>query len=438
MALAVMGIVALATLFWPRDSAPSTPEPHSTTPRTATDTSDPEPIAPAFYDRRAALDARIEGERAAAERGGSWIEWENVAQLYIDRADSGGGLDDLGEASDALDRAFAVADPGVGPHLRRATLDFRLHRLDDCETMIEAVERYAVQGADDRVAVESLRADLAFFRGDYPRARERYGARAAVGPPDPVEMFSLARLEWSTGHAARAAELLASADAANTEGEGIEGFLALAHATLERERGALDDAARYATRAMALRSENVDTILLLAEIRLERGELDAADALVARALAIDDAPQAHEVAARIANARGDAIATEEHRSAATRAIEASFARFPEAIAGHALLHFLRFEDEARAVEMAEVNARARPFGEARARLALAYLRAGRATEAQREIEAVLATEWSTGESHAIAAEIFEATHDPRASVASVTANLLAPGASARVADLRRR
>ena len=129
---------------------------------------------------------------------------------------------------------------------------------------------------------------------------------------------------------------------------------------------------------------------------------------------------------------------EEHRSAATRAIEALYPRFPEAIAGHALLHFLRFEDEARAIEMAEVNARARPFGEARARLALAYLRAARTDDAQREIEAVLATEWSTGESHAIAAEIFRATGDARARAESEIAEQLAPGAAGRVADLQRR
>jgi Tfp pilus assembly protein PilF len=68
----------------------------------------------------------------------------------------------------------------------------------------------------------------------------------------------------------------------------------------------------------------------------------------------------------------------------------------------------------RAVEIAELNARARPFGEARARLALAYLRAGRTDDANREIEAVLATAWSTGEAHAIAAEVFEARGDARA------------------------
>jgi Tfp pilus assembly protein PilF len=87
------------------------------------------------------------------------------------------------------------------------------------------------------------------------------------------------------------------------------------------------------------------------------------------------------------------------------------------------------------VEIAELNARARPFGEARARLALTYLRAGRAEDAAAEIEAVLATAWSTGESHAVAAEIFDAVRDPRASEQRALAEALAPGVTARVSDL---
>ncbi|MBN8615550.1 MAG: tetratricopeptide repeat protein [Deltaproteobacteria bacterium] len=430
--LGVMGLATLAALLWPRAHAPSP----TTRSHGAEASGDAPEIAAPVRDERTDLDRRIEAMRALAERDGTWLDWENVAALYVDRADLGGGLEDLGLADEALDRAFAVARPGVGPHAHRASLDFRLHRLDDCETMIEAIEGYGVMLANDREVVTSLRSDLAFFRGEYAEARERYTQRNAGGA-DPVVLFALARLEWSTGHGERAAQLLDQADAAAASEPGLHGFLALARATFERDRGRLEEAARHASRAMSLRATHLDTVLLLAEVRLEQGELDAADALVTRALAIDDAPQAHELAARIARTRGDAIAMEEHRSAATRAIEALYPRFPEAIAGHALLHFLRFEDEARAIEMAEVNARARPFGEARARLALAYLRAARTEDAQREIEAVLATEWSTGESHAIAAEIFSAQSDARAQSERDLAEQLAPGAADRVADLRR-
>jgi Tfp pilus assembly protein PilF len=118
-----------------------------------------------------------------------------------------------------------------------------------------------------------------------------------------------------------------------------------------------------------------------------------------------------------------------------RDLDASYGAFPEAVAGHALSCVLRFGPAGRAVEIAELNARARPFGEARARLALAYLRAGRAEDARREIEAVLATEWSTGESHAIASEVFEALHDERAAHERELAETLSPGVTARVTDL---
>ena len=47
----------------------------------------------------------------------------------------------------------------------------------------------------------------------------------------------------------------------------------------------------------------------------------------------------------------------------------------------------------------------RPNGEARGLLAMALYKAGRTAQAQREIQAVLTTEWNTAETHAIAAQI---------------------------------
>jgi Tfp pilus assembly protein PilF len=418
----VMALAALAALLWPREAPPSRP-PATTTPA---------PPTPAAGPTREADDllTRIEAQTAAAEQSGSWVEWDVVASLWMDRADAGGGLDDLGRASQALDRAFAVADPGVGPHLRAAVLAFRLHRLDDCETLLESVERYAIVSADDRDAIDSLRADIAFFRGEYAAARTAYEATVARDP-HPTALVALARLEWSTGHADRAAALLERAEGADTH-QRLTRYLALAQTSFARERGDLQAAERAIVSALRARRGDEDAALLLAEILVDRGELERAERVLER---LPDSARYHELGARIARARGDTITQEEHAAAAMRDLDASYGAFPEAVAGHALSCVLRFGPAGRAVEIAELNARARPFGEARARLALAYLRAGRAEDARREIEAVLATEWSTGESHAIASEVFEALHDERAAHERELAETLSPGVTARVTDL---
>ena len=56
----------------------------------------------------------------------------------------------------------------------------------------------------------------------------------------------------------------------------------------------------------------------------------------------------------------------------------------------------------------------RPNGEARTRLAQAYLRAGRIGDAKHEIETVLASRWKSGDACATAALVFEAAHDTSA------------------------
>jgi Tfp pilus assembly protein PilF len=309
-------------------------------------------------------------------------------------------------------------------------LAFRLHRLDDCETLLESVERYAIVSADDRDAIDSLRADIAFFRGEYAAARTAYEATVARDP-HPTALVALARLEWSTGHADRAAALLERAEGADTH-QRLTRYLALAQTSFARERGDLQAAERAIVSALRARRGDEDAALLLAEILVDRGELERAERVLER---LPDSARYHELGARIARARGDTITQEEHAAAAMRDLDASYGAFPEAVAGHALSCVLRFGPAGRAVEIAELNARARPFGEARARLALAYLRAGRAEDARREIEAVLATEWSTGESHAIASEVFEALHDERAAHERELAETLSPGVTARVTDL---
>jgi Tfp pilus assembly protein PilF len=95
-------------------------------------------------------------------------------------------------------------------------------------------------------------------------------------------------------------------------------------------------------------------------------------------------------------------------------------------------------EPARAVAIAEKNRTIRPDGEARTRLAQAYLRAGRSADARAEIDKVIATSWSSGETWATAALVFGACGDAAASTeASAKAKAIDPFASESVAWLAR-
>jgi predicted Zn-dependent protease len=78
---------------------------------------------------------------------------------------------------------------------------------------------------------------------------------------------------------------------------------------------------------------------------------------------------------------------------------------PEAALGHALEHELWFGQPEQALALARRNAALRPNGESRILLAEALFRAGHASEAGQEIQAVQDSAWDTAELHAIAAQI---------------------------------
>ncbi|MFO0684872.1 MAG: hypothetical protein U0234_22635 [Sandaracinus sp.] len=152
-------------------------------------------------------------------------------------------------------------------------------------------------------------------------------------------------------------------------------------------------------RARELSPEDAHLDQIAAEIAELRGNDDEALHLFRQVAARTSSPQAMDGAARILRARGDEIAARELVETARQSYDAQLALFPEAAAGHAIDHWLRLEsdDVDRMIEIAELNAEARPYGETRLKLAMAYLLAGRIVDARTVIDAVRATEWRTPE-----------------------------------------
>src|SRR5205085_10449333 len=101
--------------------------------------------APLTYDEALSrADLQLAGARDLARtRGGEWLVQDRLANILIERARLTGSFDDYAAAQQALDRAFATAPAGSGPHMTEAALAFGLHRLAAAEAALNAIDRYA-------------------------------------------------------------------------------------------------------------------------------------------------------------------------------------------------------------------------------------------------------------------------------------------------------
>lgn len=360
------------------------------------------PSAPRDRSPLEQLDARIAGYRARAEaRDDNWLDWEFVAIYAMDRARITGSFEDWAVADRAIQSAFAAAPPQAGPFLTRANLNGSMHRIDRIEPDLQMAERSILISRADRLAILAMRADARYYGGDYAAARELYEQQLAQTRREPAALVAAAQLDWHTGNTANASALLDEA-AQHRDCVASPPFLAWvlsARALFERDRGQLDEAARVIERARELSPEDAHLDQIAAEIAELRGNDDEALHLFRQVAARTSSPQAMDGAARILRARGDEIAARELVETARQSYDAQLALFPEAAAGHAIDHWLRLEsdDVDRMIEIAELNAEARPYGETRLKLAMAYLLAGRIVDARTVIDAVRATEWRTPE-----------------------------------------
>lgn len=363
--------------------------------------------------------ARVDAEIAAQTRHvettpNSWLMLERLAGLLLTRARLSGSYDDYARAEAAIERAFAIAAPGAGPHLTRVALNFTLHRLDRVAADLERVEHYTVKTPADRRALRELGAELAFQQGRYAEARAGFEAALAAEPEDLTNLARMALFRWKTGDFAGAEDLYRRALARRPGGE-PEAWLHLQLGLMDLERGRYDHAlAHYRDGAAVLAGywlldEHIAEILTL------QGKTDEALALYADIIARTDNPEFMDAVAGIHRAAGRPAAAEPLLARADAIYEAQLARFPEAAYGHALEHFLEFgADRERTVTLAEANHRTRPNAEAKISLARAYLQAGRTDAAHATIREALATPWTTADLHATAAEVLAAVGDAAA------------------------
>ena len=358
----------------------------------------------------------VAAKARVSARPGDWVFYEGLSRSYSTRARLTGSFDDYAAAQAALDRAFALAPAGAGPHLTQAALHFTLHRLDAAERGLDAIDRYAVPPDPlERAEALALRGDIAFYRGDL-KAAEAFYRRADALEPGAGTAFRWAVYFTKTGRPETAERFFDAAVAASpSPTPQFRANVELQKGVLYLERGRWDRALTFFRRADALFPGYYVIEEHIAETLALKGQAAEAEALYAGIVQRTGNPEFMDALAALAQARGDRVAVAAWRSRAAAEWERRLALLPEAAYGHALDHYLSAGDPARALDIARRNHAARPYGDAKVQLAEALLRNGQAGAARRTIEPVLKTDWSTAQLHGVAAQVYGAVGDRRRS-----------------------
>lgn len=352
------------------------------------------------------LDLEIANDRQdAAARTGEWLFEESLARAHMARARLSGNYEDFAAAQAAIDRAFAAAPAGTGPHFTAAMLAFSLHRLGEAERMLDAIDDYAVPpGSGDRAEMLGMRGDIALYRGDTEAALRFYGQaeRLVPGSAD----FRMAVYHSQAGRPDEAEAALVRVEAALPQPtRRARAQIALLRGIVQLDNGRLDAALerfREANRLFPgwwLIEEHIAEVLALT------GQAAQAEPILRDVVRRTGHPEYLDALAGLARSRGDAAEAWRLAVLARRGWNLRIQLFPEAAYGHGIDHCLDVGDAGCALMLALRNHEARPYGEAKLKLARALALGGRFAEAERMIAAAAATGWRPADIVATSQEV---------------------------------
>ena len=330
-----------------------------------------------------------------------------LVNLYIERARLTGNYDDYGRAEALLARFPAKFDDLDALCMARARLHYTLHRLSRAKAQLDRCPRLA-GSAEDAL----LRANIAFYTGRYKDAGIIYRALVnQVGTPQTY--IQLALYHVKTGSPGEAAALMEAAEKRYHGGSAImQSWLALQRGLIELDRGRYDEA-----RALfALADERMPGYWLtdehLAEVAKLKGDMAGAKRIYEDVVRRTGAPEYLDALASMESEAGNAARAKALLDRAEALYTARAKHFPEAIAGHALEHYLSAAPQpAKALSLAEANFRNRPYGDAAIALARAHLLNARQGDAVRVLEQQIAKGWDTAETYWILSLAANATGD---------------------------
>lgn len=358
--------------------------------------------APTYAAAIGDIDRKLAGlQPLAAGRPDDWLMQERIAHQLMQRARLTGSFRDYVEAQAALDRGFASAIPGAGPHLSQAALALSLHRLGTAERMLDAVDHYAITPeAEVRAGADAMRGDVAFYRGHYAAARAAYLRLTRDGerPDQRLAIF------WSkTGRPDDALAAIRRVERTGLVPGQALAQLALVRGTIELQRGNWDQADSAFLDAERRFPGWWLTDAYKAQMLALRGRygpaIRAFEALAAR----NDDPALRDAIASLYRAQGDYAQTELWAGRAAAGWAERLRLIPEAALGHAVEHQLAFGTPARALELARQDFANRPHGATAVALGWALIANNRPADALGIAEAVNRSSWQSAEQHLVAA-----------------------------------
>ena len=360
---------------------------------------------PSYAQLLAELEARIAAAQAEAEQSPqSWGLRERLSALHLEHAQLSGRYEDFDLARKELDQAEAQAGHPGAICLTRARLEFSLHRLEEAAAAVARCKQRFGLTPEQAQELQGLSAEIALYQGRYADALAAIRADLAAGETL-SGLTRLSRYHAKTGQRVEALALLDRAEASyHGDSAQFRAWLQLQRAIVELETGRWENSLAW---LHAARRELSGWWLVdehFAEVQALLGETAEARALYRDIVQRTGLPEYLSAAAALEEAAGNVSGAREMEARASELFRERFRRWPEAAAGHALDHFLGLGDDGL-VAMAEVNGRARPYGDAQVQLAQAYLQAGRVRDARRVITSALKTPWDTGELHWTAAQV---------------------------------
>jgi tetratricopeptide (TPR) repeat protein len=358
--------------------------------------------APTYAAAIGDIDRKLAGLRPlAAGPAGGWLMQERIAHQLMQRARLTGSFQDYADAQAALDRGFASATPGAGPHLTQAALALSLHRLGLATRMLDSVDHYAVPSdAEVRAGASAMRGDIALYRGRYAEAQQAYLSLSRIGerPDQRLAIY------WSkTGRPDDALAAIRRVERSGlVPGEALA-QLALLRGTIELQRGNWDQADDAFAEARGRFPGWWLTEAYQAQMLALRGHLpEATRAFEALARGNDD-PALRDAIAGLCRAQGDYAATELWAGRAAQGWNERLRLLPEAALGHAVEHELAFGTPAHALQLARQDFANRPHGTTAVALGWALIANNQPAEALRVIDAVNRSSWQSAEQHLVAA-----------------------------------
>ena len=180
----------------------------------------------------------------------------------------------------------------------------------------------------------------------------------------------------------------------------MHSWLALQRGLIDLDRGRYDEARALFTLADERMPGYWLTDEHLAEVANLKGDVAGAKRIYEDVVRRTSAPEYLDALASLEAEAGNAARARTLLDRAEALYTARAKRFPEAIAGHTLEHYLTAAPQpAKALALAEANFRNRPYGDAAIGLARAYLLNARPRDAVRVLEQQIAKGWDTAETY---------------------------------------